>query len=50
MAENKPTRNYGIDLLRIASMLMIATLHTLYRGGALSAVEAGTKMWTRMWP
>lgn len=42
MAENKPTRNYGIDLLRIASMLMIATLHTLYRGGVLSAVETGT--------
>ena len=42
MVENKPTRNYGIDLLRIISMLMIATLHTLYRGGVLAAVEAGT--------
>lgn len=28
---NKPARNYGIDLLRIISMIMIATIHVIKR-------------------
>ncbi len=31
------SRNYGIDLLRIISMLMIVTLHVLGQGGVLKA-------------
>ena len=33
-------RNYGIDLLRIVSMLMIVTLHVLIRGGILESNSA----------
>lgn len=33
------TRNYGIDLLRIVSMLMVCVLHVLGGGGVLSATE-----------
>lgn len=32
---SKPQRNYGIDLLRIVSMLMIITLHLMGHGGIL---------------
>ncbi|MBQ3005393.1 MAG: acyltransferase, partial [Clostridia bacterium] len=35
----KKERNYGIDLLRIVSMLMVVTLHTLNFGGILHNVE-----------
>ena len=35
-------RNYGIDLFRCVSMLMVVILHTLNRGGALMATEAGS--------
>lgn len=31
-------RNYGIDLLRIVSMLFIVVLHTLTHGGVVEAV------------
>lgn len=31
-----PGRNYGIDLLRVVSMLMVITLHTLGHGGVLN--------------
>ncbi len=34
----KSGRNYGIDLLRILSMFMVVVLHTLGKGGILSAV------------
>lgn len=34
-----PGRNYGIDLLRMVSMLMVITLHTLGHGGVLSMAE-----------
>lgn len=34
------TRNYGIDLLKILSMLLVALLHVLGQGGILSAVGA----------
>ena len=30
------TRNYGIDLLRIVSMLAVVTMHVLGHGGAIS--------------
>ena len=32
---NKRERNYGIDLLRIVSMLMVVVLHVLGQGGVL---------------
>lgn len=35
-------RNYGIDMLRCVSMMMVVVLHTLNRGGALSAATAGS--------
>ncbi len=35
-------RNYGIDLFRCVSMLMVVTLHTLNRGGALTATASGS--------
>lgn len=34
-APPSPDRNYGIDLLRLVSMLMVITLHTLGHGGVL---------------
>ncbi|MBQ4528066.1 MAG: acyltransferase [Clostridia bacterium] len=34
--DNAVSRNFGIDLLRIVSMLMVVTLHTLGRGGILA--------------
>ena len=36
MAPPSPNRNYGIDLLRLVSMLMVVTLHTLGHGGVLN--------------
>lgn len=39
-------RNYGLDLLRLVSMLLIVTLHMMRRGGVVSAVEMGSmKYW-----
>ena len=37
MTETK--RNYGIDLLRIVSMVMIVILHILGQGGVLDAAD-----------
>lgn len=37
---DRPVRNYGIDLLRIVSMIMIPVLHVLGRGGILSNSNA----------
>lgn len=34
-------RNYGIDLLRVISMIMVCLLHVLNHGGILSACENG---------
>lgn len=42
-------RNYGIDLLRIVSMVMIVTLHTIRQGGILYTVEQGTPEYTVTW-
>lgn len=33
------TRNYGIDFLRMISMIMIVMLHTLGHGGILRSVS-----------
>ena len=41
-------RNYGIDLLRIVSMLMIVTLHVLGQGGLLG-VEGNEMKKTVLW-
>ena len=35
----KRERNYGIDLLRIVSMLMVVILHVLGQGGVLKSSE-----------
>ena len=38
MSDNK--RNYGIDLLRVVSMMMVCILHVLNHGGVLEACVA----------
>ncbi len=40
-------RNYGIDLLRIVAMWMIACLHVLNRGGVYSAAAPDVYVWLR---
>lgn len=42
-------RNYGVDLFRIVSMLMVVTLHVLNRGGALGAAVKGSAEWYAGW-
>ena len=42
-------RNYGIDLLRILSMLMVTVLHVLAQGGVLYAAKAGTTLYWTLW-
>lgn len=39
MSEKMQTRNYGIDFLRIISMIMIVTLHVLGHGGIIEGSE-----------
>lgn len=48
-AETQLKRNYGIDLLRIISMIMIVTLHTVRQGGILYSAEQGTAYYTVVW-
>lgn len=36
----KPTRNYGVDTLRVLSMLMIVVAHICTQGGLLTAADA----------
>lgn len=45
----KTKRNYGIDLLRIFSMLLIVVLHLLKQGGILNSVEQGTAGYHLAW-
>lgn len=45
----KTEREYGIDLLRIVSMLMIVVLHTLGRGGILDNTTYGTGNYYAAW-
>ena len=42
-------RNYGIDLLRIVSMMMVVTLHILGHGGLLRTLEQGSFNYAAMW-
>lgn len=42
-------RNYGVDLFRIVSMLMVVTLHVLNRGGALAASVQYNGEWQAAW-
>lgn len=45
----KPSRNYGVDLLRIVSMLMIIIAHIMTQGGVLSSVKEGTAQYYAAW-
>ena len=42
-------RNYGIDLLRIVSMMMIVTLHVLYQGGILENISVSSLRFGTVW-
>lgn len=42
-------RNYGIDLLRIVSMIMIVTLHVMRQGGVLVDSDDGTLTYKAAW-
>ncbi len=43
------TRNYGVDALRIVSMLMIVVAHVFTQGGVLAAAEEGSAGWYAAW-
>lgn len=45
------TRNYGIDLLRILSMMMVVTLHVLGKGNLLfnDSLKVGTSTYDILW-
>lgn len=47
MSEDK--RNYGIDLLRIVSMLFIVILHCNFRGGLIPSVNANSIQYKFVW-
>lgn len=42
-------RNYGIDCLRIVSMIMVAVLHVVGLGGVLSALESSPIWYNIVW-
>ena len=42
-------RNYGIDLLRIVSMIMVVTLHVLGNGWFLDDIDGITPVFGTMW-
>ena len=44
-----PSRNYGIDLLRVVSMFYVLMLHTLGQGGVLEATIAGSPQHRFAW-
>lgn len=44
-----PSRNYGIDLLRMLSMYMVCTLHTLGQGGILEATSEHSSQYCLAW-
>ena len=47
---NRPTeRNYGIDLFRIVSMMMIVTLHVLGHGADIWSLDYGTARYDVLW-
>lgn len=43
------TRNYGVDTLRMLSMLMIVVAHIFTQGGVLANVEQGSAGWFAAW-
>lgn len=47
--DEKTARNYGIDALRIVSMLMIVTLHINGQGGVMWTVEVHSLRWCIVW-
>lgn len=49
MNEKRMTRNYGIDALRIVSMLMIVILHVNGQGGVMWSVEPHSLRWYVVW-
>ncbi|UVD34101.1 acyltransferase family protein [Lacticaseibacillus paracasei] len=42
-------RNYGIDLLRIFSMVSVVILHNLYQGGILPQLKTNNPNWWQFW-
>lgn len=42
-------RNYGVDLLRIVSMIMIVVLHTLGHGKLLESVDVSSGKYWILW-
>ena len=49
IAKKARERNYGIDLLRLISMLMVVTLHVLGQGGVLRNVRGTTFKGEAFW-
>lgn len=47
--EAAASRNYGIDLLRMVSMFLVAILHTLGQGGVIGVTGAGTASYAAVW-
>ena len=45
----KQDRNYGIDLLRILSMVFVIVLHSLGQGGILSASVSQSSQYKAAW-
>ena len=43
------TRNYGIDALRILSMMMVVTLHILTNGGVLNSTKVFSSQYEMAW-
>lgn len=48
-AEAGTGRNYGIDVLRMGSMLLVTVLHTLGNGGVLDAAAEGSAAYWCAW-
>lgn len=46
---SKPQRNYGIDLLRMFAMYLIAVLHVLGQGGVLGAASKDALSYNTAW-
>ena len=47
--KTKSEKNYGIELLRVISMIYVMLLHGLGRGGILSNAETGTMYYYVSW-
>lgn len=49
MMEKTENRNYGIDLLRIVSMIMVVILHVLGQGGILNSCQINSPLFYIAW-